>query len=146
MIGFEYPVGPHVRRHGPEGYADYESYRDWLRDEFTFRCVYCLHREEWYNRSGAFHIDHFVPASTNASGKCEYKNLLYSCATCNMAKSNILDLPDPCRVAFKEYMGFPDDLPDLRPPKKQVPGNSRPEGAENCYFAMHERGALPATY
>jgi hypothetical protein len=40
MQGFEYPLMPHVRRHGPAGYDDYASYRDWLRDEFTFRCVF----------------------------------------------------------------------------------------------------------
>ncbi len=36
---FVYPTLPHVRRHGPRGYADYPSYRPWLRDEFAFRCV-----------------------------------------------------------------------------------------------------------
>ncbi len=36
---FSYPNRPHVRRHGPRGYANYESYRPWLRDEFSFRCV-----------------------------------------------------------------------------------------------------------
>lgn len=44
---FNYPDAPHRRRHGPRGYADYASYRPWLRDEFTFRCVYCLLREQW---------------------------------------------------------------------------------------------------
>lgn len=201
MTGFEYPQIPHARRHGPEGYAEYESYRDWLRDEFTFRCVFCLEREVWYSRPGAFHIDHFVPTSTDPSGKCEYANLLYACATCNLAKSNILGVPDPCRIGFgqclrvqesgevealnqegeklimvlqlnspssvrhrsrwirnlahlqltypelfAEYMGFPDDLPDLRPPRKHVPTNHKPEAADNCYFALRERGELPPVY
>ena len=47
MSAFRYPAVPHARRHGPRGYADAESYRPWLRDEFTFRCVYCLFREQW---------------------------------------------------------------------------------------------------
>ncbi len=42
---FAYPPAPHVRRNGPQGYADYQSYRPWLRDEFSFRCVCCLLRE-----------------------------------------------------------------------------------------------------
>lgn len=29
--GFTYPDSPHRRRHGPLGYADYDSYRPWLR-------------------------------------------------------------------------------------------------------------------
>src|SRR4051812_13664188 len=44
---FEYPAGVHVRRHGPSGWTEYQRYRSWLRDEFCFRCVYCLLREQW---------------------------------------------------------------------------------------------------
>lgn len=199
MMGFEYPTEPHVRRHGPAGYTDYDSYRDWLRDEFTFRCVYCLHREQWYGRGATFHIDHFIPVAENEDGKCEYTNLLYVCATCNEAKKAVLGVPNPCQVAFgdclrilpngrievlndagkklrqvlrldsesnvrhrfrwmrsletlrtenptlyQEYMGFPDELPDLR--KKRTPSNTKPEGVERCYLALRERGELPAIY
>lgn len=199
MTGFEYPTQPHNRRHGPVGYENYNSYREWLRDEFTFRCVYCLHREQWYDCGATFHVDHFFPVTADPNGKCEYSNLLYSCATCNEAKKDMLGIPDPCKVAFhqclriradgrvealnhdgeklekalrlnseknvgfrsrwmrnletlrvanpdlyREYMGFPADLPDLR--KKRVTGNAKPEGAANCYFALRERGELPAIY
>ena len=199
MQGFEYPTAPLVRRHGPGGYQDYGSYRDWVRDEFLFRCVYCLHREQWYGRDATFNIDHFIPVAADEHGNLEYANLLYSCASCNNAKCNIVGLPDPCTVAFgdclriaesgqvmalnevgeslvkklrlnsaknvgnrfrwmrtlatllldnpdlyAEYMTFPDDLPDLR--KKNAPLNSKPESAENCWFAMRERGELPASY
>ena|SRR5713101_1667716 len=59
---FAYPREPHGRRHGPAGYEDYGHYKPWLRDEFTFRCVYCLERETWYpNRAASFSADHFVP-------------------------------------------------------------------------------------
>lgn len=198
MMGFEYPPEPHARRHGPVGYQDYDSYRDWLRDEFTFRCVYCLHRERWYGRGATFHIDHSTPVAEYEGGKCEYTNLLYVCATCNEAKKAVLGVPNPCEVAFgdclriqpdghvqalnddgkrlkrilgldsdknvgsrrrwmrsletlrtanpalyKEYMGFPDNLPDLR--EKRVP-NTKPEGAANCYFVLRERGELPPMY
>lgn len=199
MQGFEYPTAPHVRRHGPAGYKDYASYRDWLRDEFTFRCVFCLHREQWYGRSGTFDIEHFVPVSIDPVGKCEYTNLLYACRTCNSAKLDILSVPDPCAVAFgdclriqgtgevlplngdgkrlcdvlrlnntsnvshrsrwirmfealqnadpdlyKEFMTFPDALPDLR--KCRTPANSKPDSTENCYFALRECGKLPDSY
>lgn len=199
MLGFEYPTEPHVRRHAPAGYEDYGSYRDWLRDEFTFRCVFCLHREQWYGRAGTFDIEHFVPVSIDPLGKCQYTNLLYACRTCNAAKSNVLAVPDPCLVAFgdclrikmdglveplnangrklqevlrlnnpsnvshrsrwmrilealrhshpelyEEAMSFPDELPDLR--TKRVPSNAKPEGADNCAFALRERGELPVTY
>ena len=45
---FAYPRELHERRHGPLGYLDYGDYRPWLRDEFQFRCVYCLCRERWF--------------------------------------------------------------------------------------------------
>jgi HNH endonuclease len=106
MQGFEYPTKPHVRRHGPGGYQGYESYRDWVRDEFMFRCVYCLHREQWYGRGASFHIDHFIPVSIETCGSLDYANLLYACATCNNAKSGILGLPDPCSVAFADCVGI----------------------------------------
>jgi hypothetical protein len=199
MIGFEYASIPHTRRHGPAGYEDYNSYRDWLRDELIFRCVYCLHREQWYHGGATFHIDHFVPVTADATGKCEYSNLLYACARCNEAKRAVLGVPDPCQIAlhdclrimddgrvealnnegkklnlvlrldseknvrersrwmrtleflrtnnppfYQEYMGFPVDLPDLR--RKQVPANTKPDGAANCYFVLRERGELPALY
>jgi hypothetical protein len=100
MIGLEHPTSPHVRPHGPAGYKDYSSYRDWLRDEFTFHCVYCLHREQWNGRGGTFHVEHFIPTSVDPDGECVYSNLLYSCASCNEAKEAILGLPNPCLVAF----------------------------------------------
>ena len=89
---FLYPAVPHTRRHGPKGYADYSSYRPWLRDEFAFRCVYCLLRERWI--LGGFHIDHFSPVALHPELTTNYDNLLYACASCNAAKSD-LELPDP---------------------------------------------------
>lgn len=109
MVGFEYPDLPHYRRHAPAGYEDYSSYRDWLRDEFTFRCVYCLHRERWLGGGPTFHIDHFVPATAEPSGRCEYSNLLYACARCNEAKRAVLGLPDPCQIAFRDCLRVTDD-------------------------------------
>ncbi|OYV90121.1 MAG: hypothetical protein B7Z73_06365 [Planctomycetia bacterium 21-64-5] len=109
MHGFEYPIEPHVRRHGPGGYQEYESYRDWVRDEFMFRCVYCLHREQWYDRGTTFNVEHFVPVASDPRGTLEYANLLYACATCNNAKRDITDVPDPCRVAFATCLRIKDN-------------------------------------
>ncbi len=109
MIGFEYPATVHIRRHGPTGYKDYNSYRDWLRDEFQFRCVYCLHREQWDHGGVRFHIDHFVPVAANPEKDCEYSNLLYACARCNEAKRAVLGLPDPCKIAFHRCLRILDD-------------------------------------
>ena len=91
---FDYPPAPHVRRHGPAGYADYASYRPWLRDEFAFRCVFCLRRETWGTLSGEFAIDHFQPAALRPERATEYDNLLYVCGPCNLRKA-AREVPDP---------------------------------------------------
>lgn len=95
VTAFDYPLTAVSRRHGPQGYADYPSYRPWLRDEFTFRCVYCLAREQWGRVSGDFDIDHFEPQAKSPQRAVDYDNLLYSCHTCNQRKSG-RDVPDPC--------------------------------------------------
>jgi HNH endonuclease len=109
MMEFEYPVEPHVRRHGPEGYKNYRSFRDWLRDEFKFRCVYCLHRERWYGRGATFHVEHCTPVKNDPTRKCDYSNLVYACATCNESKSDIINLPNPCEVSFRDCLRILDD-------------------------------------
>lgn len=104
---FDYPATAHVRRHGPR-YADYESYRDWLRDEFCFRCVFCLRREQWERRCAGFHIDHFLPQSAQPTRVLDYDNLLYVCASCNAVKGD-LEVPDPGTVGYGACMQVQDD-------------------------------------
>lgn len=94
---FDYPSAPHARRHGPRGYAGYESYRPWLRDEFSFRCVYCLTREAWTRLTGVYAIDHFAPVVSRPDLGTEYGNLLYACSACNLVKGG-QTVPDPLAV------------------------------------------------
>src|SRR5262245_41234650 len=91
---FTYPTVAHARRHGPRGYADYESYRPWLRDEFAFRCVYCLLRETWGPVKGVYALDHFLPVAARPDLALEYDNLLYGCVSCNLSKGS-WQTPDP---------------------------------------------------
>lgn len=97
MTAFLYPSQPHARRHGPQGYADVESYRPWLRDEFAFRCVYCLFREQWGRVVAAFDIEHFLPVSRHPEQERTYDNLLYACAPCNASKGKSV-VPDSTAV------------------------------------------------
>jgi hypothetical protein len=101
MPAFDYPAAPLVRIHGPLGYKDYESYRAWLRDEFAFRCVYCLSRERWGRVTGEYDLDHFVPQKTDPERKTEYDNLEYACRRCNLTKSG-QSVPDPMRMAAQQ--------------------------------------------
>ncbi len=74
-----------------------------------FRCVYCLHREQWYHRGATFHIEHFIPIAADPREKLEYANLLYACATCNNAKRALLGVPNPCSIAFADCVNIRDD-------------------------------------
>jgi 5-methylcytosine-specific restriction endonuclease McrA len=85
---FDYPEHRKQRRHGPSGYASCESYRPWLRDEFDFRCVYCLKRETWGQVTGEFDVDHVEPQSVNPRRRLDYLNLVYACHHCNGVKGD----------------------------------------------------------
>ena len=84
---FAYPLISHPPAHAPAGYADHTSYKPWLRDDFSFRCAYCLTRERW-NPSGhdGFGVDHVVAQSTAPLLTATYPNLAYACNTCNSSK------------------------------------------------------------
>ncbi len=105
---FIYPDRKHKRCHGPRGYRQYRGYRDWLRDEFCFRCVYCLRREQWGLVRGGWHIDHFVPQSVDPAATLDYENLLYLCAGCNAGKSSVPGI-DPEDIALGDCMRVESD-------------------------------------
>ena len=106
---FTHALVPHERRHGPRGYAAYDGYKSWLRDEFTFRCVYCLERELWYpDRAASFSVEHVIPQSNDNGLICEYTNLVYACTRCNSARRDGPVL-DPTKVAFGDQIGPGED-------------------------------------
>ena len=102
---FQYPKHAHVRRHGPRGYRNYQSYKPWLRDEFDFRCVYCLWRERWYAAGeSAFGVEHLQSQVMAPQLVCDYDNLVYACCRCNSAKTDATVVLDPCRDAFGDHL------------------------------------------
>jgi hypothetical protein len=106
---FSYPEMPHAQRHGPSGYKNYKQYKPWLRDEFTFRCVYCLEREQWYpDRHASFSVDHVIPQTHDASRICDYRNLVYACTRCNSAKQDVIVL-DPMQTALGKHLHVDPD-------------------------------------
>ena len=91
---FSYPKTPHSRKHGPAGYRQGVAYLPWLRDEFDFRCVYCLKREQWGQVTGEFGIDHFEPQTRKRELGTDYDNLLYACHRCGLSKGDrSVDIP-----------------------------------------------------
>jgi hypothetical protein len=110
MTVFSYSDHSHVRRHGPLGYEDYRAYKPWLRDEFAFRCVYCLRRERWEaDPRAAFGVDHLIPRVRAPERTCDYDNLVYACTACNSYKrEQMLELA-PCSDAFGDHIRVGDD-------------------------------------
>jgi 5-methylcytosine-specific restriction endonuclease McrA len=105
---FNYPEPRIHRRHGPKGYASYSSYRPWLRDEFTFRCVYCLKQEQWGQATGEFEVDHFQPQAFRPDRAADYSNLVYACRRCNSVKLDH-EVADPFAMMCVEQIRI---LPD----------------------------------
>jgi hypothetical protein len=84
---FTYPEVPHGRRHGPRGYIDDEHYKPWLRDEFTFGCVYCRCREVWFpDGDRSFSVEHLRPTRLEPGELTEYDSLIYACCQCSSAR------------------------------------------------------------
>ena len=105
---FAYAPAPHNRRHGPKGYSDYQSYRPWLRDEFSFRCVYCLLREQWGQIRGGPGIDHFQAIAHHPNKRRDYDNLLDACMPCNAMKGK-RTVGDPTELLTAPHVWVADD-------------------------------------
>ena len=107
---FAYALELHARRHGPQGYEDYQSYKPWLRDEFLFRCVYCLCRESWFpDGEGSFSVDHFAPRAEAPELVTSYDNLVYACCQCNRLKHGATGLLNPGAEALGVHIGIRED-------------------------------------
>lgn len=109
-LAFQYPPQVHVRRHGPQGFLNYQSYKPWLRDEFQFRCVYCLWREQWLSvGEDAFSVDHLQSRVEVPNRICDYDNLVYACCRCNSVKTDAQGVLNPEEQAFGQHLEI---LPD----------------------------------
>lgn len=107
-VPFCYPAQPHARKHGPRGYKNHDEYRPWLRDDFDFRCVFCLRREVWDERRAVFAVEHLVPRKYAPDRALDYTNLVYACGSCNSAKST-KPAPDPCSHAYGKLVEVHQD-------------------------------------
>lgn len=107
---FRYAATIHVRRHGPRGYQDARSYKPWLRDDFAFRCVYCLCRERWFpDGDDTMSIDHLHPSRVAPAHRSMYGNLVYACCQCNASKQDAIGVLDPCIEPFGRHLHVRED-------------------------------------
>lgn len=64
----------------------YSQYLDELKEDFCNICGYCG-KSEQVTKKG-FEIDHFIPQKLASHLKDDYRNLVYSCFTCNRKKGS----------------------------------------------------------
>ncbi len=91
-------------------YANYTSFKPYIREDFNKRCGYCDDLDIYHGGARGYQIDHFKPHSI-ARFTClkeDYSNLVYSCPFCNRAKSNkwkdIDGFIDPCDGEYDHHL------------------------------------------
>lgn len=67
-----------IRNQSPPTYADYRSYKQFLRIDFNHRCAYCNIHEAEDGGSSKFHIDHYQPKKRFPVKTNDYLNLYLS--------------------------------------------------------------------
>ncbi len=91
-------------------YAQYTSFKLYIREDFNKRCGYCDDLDIYHGGVRGYQIDHFKPHSISKFSylKEEYENLVYSCPFCNRAKSNkwedIDGFIDPCEEEYDNHL------------------------------------------
>ena len=78
-----------ITRSTPPHFSSYGDYKPYLERDFGERCAYCnLHSKRI---TTPFEVDHFIPRKAfegvRPSLDTDYKNLVYACKKCNVAKS-----------------------------------------------------------
>lgn len=122
------------RRHSPRGSTGrvgYQVYRPCLRWDFGFTCAFCLLHEGDLTELGAesigvMWIEHFTPASLDASRTNDYENCFYACRFCNLSRLTAPPIDEsgrrlinPCSHVWGERFFLSEDdrlLPDEADP------------------------------
>lgn len=89
MALFYFPKYKYVRRLAPRKFKRYQSYKRFLRDEFSRTCVYCRQPDTSAPNLN-FGVDHYRPKGLSqfAGLITHYPNLFYCCGGCNSRKGN----------------------------------------------------------
>jgi len=122
LVAPQYADVAHVRTHAPPRVNPYGKYRECLRIDFAFTCVYCLSTEREVaptDNFGAFEIDHFRPQTSFRRLRSSYSNLLWSCHACNRAKGDNW----PTAAELAQGMRFPDPCYDAMSTQIRLAGS-----------------------
>jgi hypothetical protein len=121
----QYAGTPLPRAHKPPKARPYAEYRECLRREFVYTCVYCLATEHEVGPAddfGNFEIEHFKPKGDRrfARLRCFYPNLLWACGKCNGVKGDRWPVAaeislgmyfvDPCAEALGKHLEISGEM------------------------------------
>jgi HNH endonuclease len=100
------------RSSAPQVSGGYQSFREYVREDFSECCAYCLLHELLAGGRDNFELDHFRPKSRFPELIDNFFNLYYSCHVCNLFKGNAWPsevmtklgyrFVDYCRQSFSE--------------------------------------------
>lgn len=91
-----------IRKQTPPVRKRYQSFKKYLRLDFSYRCAYCHVPELRCGGDAHFVVDHFRPRSKFPELSLIYSNLYYACAACNWYKGDQL-VVDPCVEDFNDH-------------------------------------------
>lgn len=119
MLGevFRYPKGKHRRREQPPEFKAYQSFKPYLRREFSRTCVFCR-AHDGVEGDQQFAVEHYLPKEQHPALAADYSNLFYACARCNSFKGNWPYLrrgkawvpikgfliPNPCKHVMAQHL------------------------------------------
>ncbi|MGC4043643.1 MAG: hypothetical protein QM758_07535 [Armatimonas sp.] len=86
-----------ARRMLTRSFADYTRYRPFLRQDFQYRCAYCLTHEFYLGGEAGCTIDHHRPQHglfARPDLVNVYENLYWCCHECNQNKGDTWPTPD----------------------------------------------------
>lgn len=72
----------------------YTAFRPHVRQDFEYRCAYCLLEELWAGGEENFELDHFRPRSRFPDRTDDFYNLYYACHPCNHLKADRWPTPE----------------------------------------------------
>lgn len=86
-----------IKRSAVPSKSRYSDYKEYIRKDFLYVCIYCGIHENAYSGYRRFQIDHVKPKSDSRFITLEndYSNLVYSCPDCNLMKKASWPSDDP---------------------------------------------------
>jgi hypothetical protein len=78
-------MAKHIRTLQPPEFNIYRKFKEWVRKEFFYNCIYCNANEPERGSKSNFAVEHYLPKGVAQFKhlETEYSNLYYACSVCN---------------------------------------------------------------